>query len=201
MAVGVMAVGMRVGTRWIGSLPARRRVDGGLAGRTPTGEREVAGLDLEREVAHHRLPQVVENPLRYFGDPAAVVADEVMVVGVLGEVVHSRTMSEPYMIDDPQPLEFVEEPVHRRLRDLRLLLLYSGRDVLGGGVIDLVIDQGLQNRSPGSRCPASTRPDLGQDFVDPSVRVHAKSLIGPSASRISLKIRTNLLIHSPVRIE
>ena len=153
------------------------------------------------KVTLHRLSQCIENLLRHLGHLAAIVADEVMVFGVLSEVVNGRAVAEPDMIHNAEPLEFVEKAVHRRLCDFGLILLHRRRDVFGGGVVVVVIDQRLQDRPSGRRCPTAARADLGQYFVDPGVGIHGtKSRTGESwPMRQKSRSMTHPFVH-PLRI-
>ncbi len=83
------------------------------------GEGEVSGFEDEAEVALQLGAQRIEDGARHLDDPAAGLADEVLV-GVLGEVIHRRTVAEMDVVDDAELLEVVEKAIHRRLVDVRM---------------------------------------------------------------------------------
>jgi hypothetical protein len=93
----------------------------------------------------------------------------VVVIGVVGEVVHGGSVAESHRSHDPEAFEFVEEPVDRRFRDIRMEALQRTGDVLDRRMIGLVVDECLQNRPPRGGGPASTRPDESQGGIDPAV--------------------------------
>jgi len=92
---------------------------------TAAHQREVAWFDLEAVVPPKGFADGVEDRRGYLDDALAVRTHQMVVVTLLDEVVHSRPVPEPDGIDDAQPLELVEKPVHRGFGDVGVTLLHG----------------------------------------------------------------------------
>ena len=127
-------------------------------------------LELE-PVGLSDLPaKLLQRSVWDFDHPVARPAHEV-VMGVLGQVVDGRPVSEVDVVDDTEALELIEEPVDGRLVDVGMAGLDGGGDLLGGGVIG-VIEEGLEDRSPWARDPSPVGSKMGDDLVHPLRCVH-----------------------------
>lgn len=71
----------------------------------------MAQLYLELEITPHQATELLQRLDRDLDDKPACLADEV-VVGVVGEVVHSRPMTKVDVVHHAQALEVVQEAVH-----------------------------------------------------------------------------------------
>lgn len=76
-----------------------------------TEDGEVAGVDGEAVVALGGGSQSAEEILRGLEHGSAGLADE-MAVGLGGQMVGGRSVSEMGVDDDPEPFELVEIPVN-----------------------------------------------------------------------------------------
>ena len=71
---------------------------------------EMAAIDLEAELRPHGGKEGLQRAGGDLQDPAALLADEVLVV-VLGQVEDCRAVGEMRVIDDPELFEGVERPI------------------------------------------------------------------------------------------
>src|SRR5258708_17519071 len=89
---------------------------------------------------------------------AAVLADEVHVIAVTGQVVRGRAVIEVVVSDQPEVVEQFQRPVDRRDVDAAGRLLDGGRDLLGSGVVELA--DRLQHELPLRRDAVAPGPQL-----------------------------------------
>src|SRR5437588_2916259 len=153
--------------------PLRPLVTKGVFGGavpTPAGHGEVPGVEDEVVFVPQLTGQRVERLGVDLDDAPAPLAHDVGM-GALAEVVHGRAVPEVSVLDDPEALEVVEDPINRRLVDVGLTSLHGGRQPLSRRMA-VVLEEG------GHQCPARRRdaaargPQPLEDVVEPGCRRH-----------------------------
>lgn len=105
--------------------------------------------------------QHVQGVVGNLDDQAALLAHEV-VMGVVGEVVDGRSVSEVDMVDHPETLELVQEAVDGGFMHVGLVDLDVGGEFFGRRVA-VVVHQRLQDRPSGAGDSTPVGPEEGED--------------------------------------
>lgn len=113
----------------------------------------MARVDLEAVLGANPTAEAAERLLGNLDHNPTPPADQ-MVVRVVGEVVHGRTVAEVDVVDDTEPFEVLQEPVHRGLVDVGLAGLDGDGQLLRRGM-PVVVDEGQEDRPPGAGYPAA----------------------------------------------
>jgi len=99
-----------------------------------------------------------------------------VVVGVAGQVVDGGPVAQVDVVDHAQPLELVEEAVHRRLVDVGLGRLHPGGQRLGRHVA-ADAEERLEDGPPARRDPPAAGPQEGEDRVGLLANQHGRSVV------------------------
>src|SRR5258708_805627 len=124
----------------------------------PAEDGEVRYVGLETLLLVQRRDERLDCLWPDLAHAAAVLADEMHVIAVTGQVVRGRAVIEVVVSDQPEVVEQFQRPVDRRDVDAAGRLLDGGRDLLGSGVVELA--DRLQHELPLRRDAVAPGPHL-----------------------------------------